>query len=994
MEGTNGDHNMIDCSDDDERENRSVRSVVRVAQETKASVDAMLRSTANETPDCEVKKESRLSDWTVLRAQMEALCGDVMGGPRKGIRMRPKQDVAEFCVVLEKLAKKAYPEGNMEDRSLEFAHTLLSNLKDWPEHIQLLSALHRVRPENAYNEVKQLALNIELSRKMYDDNQRISDVITSARSMGVKSAKTVAQKKPLIGRKIVAWARLLDTRIPALLDTGSMISIVPVGVLARAKDRGVDVDSLEVIPARERMPVYDASNNEMQFLGATKISVQLEEGGRSEVAFHITDSPEDEVLLGTNALEDLGVELKIAKRNTEESSGGQPAFRKVRVAKRKYIPPHGSGVLSARCEVRDAEEGVLWPTKRGLECGVFKVSNQEIAVPVVNDSEEPMVLGEGEEIGYWGTEKWKESWEEFNPLMVAEDAEQMKREYDKRHSVDVGKHAKVGDRVYLLSPNEKTSSSHPKLACEWSGPYRVLETSQNSALITRIGENSDPIRVQFDMLRVVPNCISDEPVDTRTKRGKRGRKPVKSNTCNLMRACFSGAVLLSPLEKGHLMFKCSDGCFDDAKLRDIPNCSFPGAVAREPITTLWDAWLATSIFQRTDISLGEKIKLHREGAACYEASALKNVLKMAFDKCIDWTDFITNTQRIRQHGSIQGHHFESSYDEALQTVRKELTEDAIRSRPQKKGPIGFMAGEGALPLEKDGQRGDVVTKMVTTFDRLMELLEEWSTFRTWVMVWPLDARMDEDKMKRLLKITREHLQNGGKVVTIWPPINERNSAKWRELAELWSTLDNALERIDDGNQVFRTASSVTVDGRLYIEAGSPEGSGQFFTSHIGAGVPKYVYEAARKKAVGAMLPPLPDCRFVTSRAMSTEGAGMLGLSTLNRLSSPGEQPIAAVRPLPLPTSVSFVLLRPYFCAVVFLSLIKFRVLRVVFVLVAGGSVAYLSVRARVIVHFGKFLNDRAGVRESAVGGFGNATWGSQYVAGGLNGQLHLRAMVY
>lgn len=339
---------------------------------------------------------------------------------------------------------------------------------------------------------------------------------------------------------------------------------------------------------------------------------------------------------------------------------------------------------------------------------------------------------------------------------------------------------------------------------------------------------------------------------------------------------ISGAVLLSPLEKGHLMFKCSDGCFDDAKLRDIPNCSFPGAVAREPITTLWDAWLATSIFQRTDISLGEKIKLHREGAACYEASALKNVLKMAFDKCIDWTDFITNTRRIRQHGSIQGHHFESSYDEALQTVRKELTEDAIRSRPQKKGPIGFMAGEGALPLEKDGQGGDVVTKMVTTFDRLMELLEEWSTFRTWVMVWPLDARMDEDKMKRLLKITREHLQNGGKVVTIWPPINERNSAKWRELAELWSTLDNALERIDDGNQVFRTASSVTVDGRLYIEAGSPEGSGQFFTSHIGTGVPKYVYEAARKKAVGAMLPPLPDCRFVTSRAMSTEGAGMLG----------------------------------------------------------------------------------------------------------------------
>lgn len=109
-----------------------------------------------------------------------------------------------------------------------------------------------------------------------------------------------------------------------------MISIVPDGVLARAKDRGFDVDSLEVIPARERMPVFDASNNEMQFLDATKIELQPEEGGKSEVAFHITDSPEDEVLLGTNALEYLGVQLKIAKRSTEESIRAQRSFRRSR----------------------------------------------------------------------------------------------------------------------------------------------------------------------------------------------------------------------------------------------------------------------------------------------------------------------------------------------------------------------------------------------------------------------------------------------------------------------------------------------------------------------------------------------------------------------------------------------------------------------------------------------------------------------------------------
>lgn len=74
----------------------------------------------------------------------------------------------------------------------------------------------------------------------------------------------------------------------------------------------------------------------------------------------------------------------------------------------------------------------------------------------------------------------------------------------------------------------------------------------------------------------------------------------------------------------------------------------------------------------------------------------------------------------------------------------------------KVGPHFLMAGEGALSVDKDGERGAVLTKMMTTFDRLMELLEEWSNFRTWVMVWPIYARTDDDKAKRLLKRTREY----------------------------------------------------------------------------------------------------------------------------------------------------------------------------------------------------------------------------------------------
>ncbi|KHJ97712.1 hypothetical protein OESDEN_02310 [Oesophagostomum dentatum] len=83
----------------------------------------------------------------------------------------PGQDVAEFCLALEKLGRKAYPDGSMENRSLEFVQMLLSNLKSWPEHVHVLSFPHGVRAEKAYEEVKQLALSIETSKRMHGQRE-------------------------------------------------------------------------------------------------------------------------------------------------------------------------------------------------------------------------------------------------------------------------------------------------------------------------------------------------------------------------------------------------------------------------------------------------------------------------------------------------------------------------------------------------------------------------------------------------------------------------------------------------------------------------------------------------------------------------------------------------------------------------------------------------------------------------------------------------------
>ncbi|XGW13215.1 hypothetical protein V3C99_013667, partial [Haemonchus contortus] len=125
----------------------------------------------------------------------------------------------------------------------------------------------------------------------------------------------------------------------------------------------------------------------------------------------------------------------------------------------------------------------------------------------------------------------------------------MKNAYDKRNKIDVDKLPKVGDRVFLKLPREKVSKKHPKLSEPWGGPYRVIETSENSALICNINENEEPIRIPFDALIVVPNEVESPARTTKTKRKMRRRANSNKIAC---RATTDG-IDTSPLG---LFFRC------------------------------------------------------------------------------------------------------------------------------------------------------------------------------------------------------------------------------------------------------------------------------------------------------------------------------------------------------------------------------------------------------------------------------------------------------
>ncbi|KAK6016736.1 zinc knuckle, partial [Ostertagia ostertagi] len=339
-----GDRTLLEILEDDHLGEKAKNVFLAIPQEK-----------LEEGFEAVVRELERLLSSDSTAARMRAL------NELRSLKLRPNQSISEFCVILEKLAREANPESSLRERSLEYAQILLDNMREWPEHVQLLSLLHRSDPESAYSEIKQLAITIEQARTVYgtvpksasaeaewkaraqayksqrdserlrsnpeerhlvhEDGQkqdvetrkcficlkvghiarncplgratvnsirekrtktkenmeetRVSDLVRQAQSMGMV-VKRCSTATTLVGEKWTAWVSMLKERVPAQIDTGSMVSIVSIGFLAKAQDNGFNVDALEAIDQEALDPVFDASNNRMQFLGGVVIPVKIE----------------------------------------------------------------------------------------------------------------------------------------------------------------------------------------------------------------------------------------------------------------------------------------------------------------------------------------------------------------------------------------------------------------------------------------------------------------------------------------------------------------------------------------------------------------------------------------------------------------------------------------------------------------------------------------------------------------------------------------------
>ncbi|VDP52858.1 unnamed protein product [Heligmosomoides polygyrus] len=144
---------------------------------------------------------------TVVEAMKERLREDdnnarirALAALRK-LTIREDQSVGEFCLAVEKLASKAYPNSPPEVTSLQKAEILFNQLAGWEGSYNLSEALELADASEAYERVKDAALRLERTRK---------------------TAKETSQK-PLYGKRS-AWKaeRFKSTRPLATRNEGAV----------------------------------------------------------------------------------------------------------------------------------------------------------------------------------------------------------------------------------------------------------------------------------------------------------------------------------------------------------------------------------------------------------------------------------------------------------------------------------------------------------------------------------------------------------------------------------------------------------------------------------------------------------------------------------------------------------------------------------------------------------------------------------------------------
>ncbi|VDL70575.1 unnamed protein product [Nippostrongylus brasiliensis] len=235
----------------------------------------------------------------------------------------------------------------------------------------------------------------------------------------------------LVGAQSTAQVQLLGMTRTALLDTGSQVSIIPLQVFVAARESGFDLDSdVEEIEVDESKRVYDASGNPMAFKGAVKLTLQASNGLKRRIGFFVRPGDDAMIVLGTNALSQLGWVLspdlcpskKRSKTLFRDRHTVKPApANKIAVRQRKsqtsnvatvagrvYLNPAETKDVSVCC-VNTKRDNVLASSNVLLPNTACQEAQHQKQSPVTNSFAGAKIFRDGEVVGTFESAELVES---------------------------------------------------------------------------------------------------------------------------------------------------------------------------------------------------------------------------------------------------------------------------------------------------------------------------------------------------------------------------------------------------------------------------------------------------------------------------------------------------------------------------------------------------------------------------------------------------------
>ncbi|ETN83731.1 hypothetical protein NECAME_17359 [Necator americanus] len=312
----------------------------------------------------------------------------------KHLCIRDHETVFDFCCRMKRIATRMQPDQTMD---FELGSKLYECLSDWPDSYHLLAALDA--PEGrVFDQVKKVALRLERTREA-SKLQRSKEWKRQDSRTTSWQQRDPQQRNNCTTSKAQENAPKLHVRAMNVVKEG----ISPVNAL---KDWA------------KTAQVYDASGNPMTFLMRIAANIRVHGAGKAKIQLHIQESNSQVILLGTNALAPLGIELKLnpegslklndmdrnASRNQvcdQHTQHGDNATAMQRV----LIPPFGTAELELSSDQLEGDR-VFWTHENRIASGVCRISKGSTKISVINNGNEPWLVRKGQVMGTWTNDRW------------------------------------------------------------------------------------------------------------------------------------------------------------------------------------------------------------------------------------------------------------------------------------------------------------------------------------------------------------------------------------------------------------------------------------------------------------------------------------------------------------------------------------------------------------------------------------------------------------